>query len=124
MNTLTKPIKATPAPTKRIRPVTVTIDGDLAGSIREGARQLGFHADTWARMCMKTGDLMTSTSAEAKEYRLAMALHELHASGRRFVEVVASAARPKADIALHNHAEGPSFISLAGKLEKRRDAEQ
>ncbi|MBC8126788.1 MAG: hypothetical protein H8M99_06555 [Gloeobacteraceae cyanobacterium ES-bin-144] len=87
MKTKTAPTTGTNTK-KKIRPVTLTIEGDLAATIRKGAKQIGFRADTWARMLIRDGDLMISHTEEAKEYRLAMALSELHECGRRFVEVL------------------------------------
>jgi hypothetical protein len=86
MKTKTAPTTGTKQ--KKARPVTVTIEGDLAERIRSGARQIGFRADTWARMCIENGDLATSASEEAVKYRLSMALSELREHGRRFVEVI------------------------------------
>lgn len=67
---------------KKARPVTVTIEGELAAIIREGAKQMGFRASNWARQCIVAGDLASSGADEAKEYRLAMALSELRKNDR------------------------------------------
>ena len=59
---------------KRSQPITVTITGELAERIRTGAKEAGFRADTWAKMCIKSGDLLTSPTAEASEFRAGIAI--------------------------------------------------
>lgn len=85
-------MKSTPAPTtgklKKSRPVTVIIDGDLAEKIRKGAKQLGFRAATYARQCITFGDLNTSNTDEAREFRFRMTLSEVHHRDRQFIEAV------------------------------------
>lgn len=75
-------------PTRKVRPVTVTIDGDLAETIRKAARTIGFRADTWARLCINTGNLMTDNTEEAKEYRLGMAQSILREEGFACVRIL------------------------------------
>lgn len=62
---------------KAIRPITVTITGELAESIREAAKPMGVRAATFAGWCIRSGELCTANTEEAREYRRQLGLREL-----------------------------------------------
>ncbi len=80
-----------PKAIRKIRPVTVTIEGELAEKVRTGSREVGFRAEKWAAMLVKEGDLMSSSSDEAQEHRVQLALHTLQKAGFVCVRALPSA---------------------------------
>lgn len=68
-------IRKTVKDPKGIRPITLTLEGDLARSIREFAKITGIRPSSQARQLVGFGLMNVDESQEARDYRRDMAIH-------------------------------------------------
>ena len=125
-----KNTKATSAKTKKIRPVTVTLTGDLAERVRAEGKAIGFRADAWAKQLMKCGALTYSDTDDAKRYRLQMAFRELKEQGASYVggiamvnpapalkkPVTSTETSHRGEIEMQSHPDGTGTILISGYM--------
>ena len=85
------------AQAKKPAPLTITLQGRAAQSVRIASRSLGMRPSTAASIFVTQGELLSGNSEEAREFRLAIAADYVGLSQSATTELHAHAKRATAE---------------------------